>query len=425
MATVGPQSGRAAVERLVEDLRREHSPSDRRDYVPAYPGFSRVFGVDIGLADDPVVRIAWPEDLAGLPGGAPHERVDRALRAAIAQLSTVRNAFDLVIVHLPESWNSGTRSPHYDAHDHMKALGALAGIPTQVVNDDSFRFQYRASLAWRLSIASYVKAGGIPWKLAPLPGTPEDTAYIGLAYALRGDPRDARYVTCCSQVFDADGGGMQFVAYDAQDPLEETEQARQNPYLSRADMRAVLARSLRTYQNRNGGRVPRRAVIHKTTESRSEELAGAADSLESVNELDCVEITTNVAWRAVWLLRGRQGGPRSRPDPYPVHRDTMVPLSGVKALLWGAGNAPSVSTRGSFYQGGKSIPRPLLLTRHAGSGPLETAALEALALTKMDWNNDALYDPVPVTIRYSQVLARTIANVPSLPRAEYPYRMFM
>jgi len=94
-------------------------------------------------------------------------------------------------------------------------------------------------------------------------------------------------------------------------------------------------------------------------------------------------------------------------------------------LLWGAGNAPGVSTKGNFYQGGKSIPRPLLLTRHAGSGPLELAALEAMALTKMDWNNDALYDPVPVTLQYSKVLARTIANVPSLPRAEYPYRLFM
>ncbi len=50
---------------------------------------------------------------------------------------------------------------------------------------------------------------------------------------------------------------------------------------------------------------------------------------------------------------------------------------------------------------------------------------EALALTKMDWNNDALYDPVPVTIRYSKRLARTIANVPSLPGRDYPYRLFM
>ena len=52
-------------------------------------------------------------------------------------------------------------------------------------------------------------------------------------------------------------------------------------------------------------------------------------------------------------------------------------------------------------------------------------AREALALTKMDWNNDALYDPVPVSIRYSQRLARTIANVPDLPRSVYPYRLFM
>ncbi|MBK1673330.1 hypothetical protein CKO35_08410 [Ectothiorhodospira shaposhnikovii] len=46
-------------------------------------------------------------------------------------------------------------------------------------------------------------------------------------------------------------------------------------------------------------------------------------------------------------------------------------------------------------------------------------------LTKMDWNNDALYDPVPVTIRYSQRLARTIANVPTLPGNAYAYRLFM
>ena len=48
-----------------------------------------------------------------------------------------------------------------------------------------------------------------------------------------------------------------------------------------------------------------------------------------------------------------------------------------------------------------------------------------VGLAKMDWNNDALYDPVPVSIRYSQKLARTIANVPDLPGKTYPYRLFM
>ena len=79
----------------------------------------------------------------------------------------------------------------------------------------------------------------------------------------------------------------------------------------------------------------------------------------------------------------------------------------------------------SYYQGGKSIPSPLLMTRHMGRGPLETSASELLALTKMNWNNDALYDREPVTIGYAKRLARTIANVPSLARSVYPYRMFM
>jgi hypothetical protein len=60
-----------------------------------------------------------------------------------------------------------------------------------------------------------------------------------------------------------------------------------------------------------------------------------------------------------------------------------------------------------------------------GQGPFETLALEVLALAKMDWNNDALYDSLPVTIMYSQELARTISKVPSLPSKSYPYRLFM
>lgn len=275
-----------------------------------------------------------------------------------------------------------------------------------------------------MSIALYVKAGGSPWRLGPLVGLPAESAYIGLSYALRGDPQEAHFVTCCSQVFDADGGGMQFVAYDARDPLADTAEARRNPYLSRTDMRAVMARSLSLYQRRNGGVVPRRIVVHKTTAFRPDELAGVSDALAAVDEVECTELTTNVAWRGVWMKESRSG--KSEPDRYPVHRGTMQQLSDRAALVWVAGNAPSVAQRGSsFYQGGKSIPAPILLTRHQGRGPLEDLALEALALTKMDWNNDALYDPVPVTVAYSQRLARTIANIPELPRREYPYRMFM
>lgn len=427
VATIGPRAGVQAVRQLISSLQSSHQPNDRRDYVPLFPGFEQLLKTELSLADHPAAHIVWPDRIEQLGvSGAPTQRMATALADAVSQLGAVRSEFDVLLVHLPEAWEGACRTPEFDAHDHLKAYAALAGIPTQVVNDRVFTFRLVASRSWRLAIALYVKAGGIPWKLAPMSGIPNDTAYVGLAYALRGIPTEARFVTCCSQVFDADGGGMQFVAYDATDPLEDSESARTNPFLSRSDMRAVLARSLRTFQSRNGGAVPRRVVLHKLTQFREEELAGVADALSAIAEVECIEITTNVPWRAVWLREGtRSSGKQSAPDGYPVPRGTMQPLSGTSALLWCAGNAPGVSRGGNFYQGGKSIPRPLLLTRHAGSGPLEVTALEALGLTKMDWNNDALYDPLPVTIQYSRRLARTIASVPALPNGEYPYRMFM
>lgn len=76
-------------------------------------------------------------------------------------------------------------------------------------------------------------------------------------------------------------------------------------------------------------------------------------------------------------------------------------------------------------QGGKGTPRPLLLTRDAGSGPLTHVASQVLALSKMDWNNDSLYDGLPCTVRYASILARTIKNMPELAPQPYDYRLFM
>jgi hypothetical protein len=424
IATVGPESAFKRRGELMVSLRSSYQPSDRSEYVPPYPGFDRLFGVQLEAARG--AHIKWPDSLGQLPGdGDPQVRLFQAMDAALRRLDTIRNEFDVVLVHFPDSWAAATRSKFFDAHDALKALGAKYNIPTQVLNDRVFTFNYKASLAWRLATALYVKAAGTPWKLAPLKGVPDDTAYIGLAYALRGDQRDAHYVTCCSQVFDMDGGGMQFVAFEARDPVADVADARRNPFLSRDDMRAVLARSLELYQGRNGGNLPKRLVIHKTTAFKQEEIEGAFDALSGVAEIECVEVGAASCWRGVWLIEsGRQKSP-TKPSGYPVPRGTMVVRSGNSALVWVAGNAPEVSNKGDYYQGKKSIPKPLQLIRHAGRGSLELIAHEALALTKMDWNNDALYDPVPVSIRYSQRLARTIANVPDLPGNVYPYRLFM
>jgi hypothetical protein len=43
----------------------------------------------------------------------------------------------------------------------------------------------------------------------------------------------------------------------------------------------------------------------------------------------------------------------------------------------------------------------------------------------MDWNNDALYDPLPVTMSYAKVLAGVVKRMPELGPAPYQFRFFM
>jgi hypothetical protein len=189
-------------------------------------------------------------------------------------------------------------------------------------------------------------------------------------------------------------------------------------------MRTVLSRSLGIYADRHAGRRPGHLIIHKAFPFTEEETRGAAEAWGRGEDLTCVSLT-KPAWRGILVTAAkdpRTGGPRYG---YAVDRGTLVQLDGHSALLWVAGNATTATLTGRPYlQGGKGTPRPLLLTRHAGRGPLAEPAAQILALSKMDWNTDALYGGLPATVSYAQVLAKIVKHE-SLPPVPYDYRLFM
>jgi hypothetical protein len=43
----------------------------------------------------------------------------------------------------------------------------------------------------------------------------------------------------------------------------------------------------------------------------------------------------------------------------------------------------------------------------------------------MDWNNDALYDPLPLTLEDAKTLARVAKRMNGLGSAAYQFRFFM
>ncbi len=426
IATIVPSGERGRLQSLIGELDSTHSPLERKDYLPAWPGFDNAFRLHLSLVGGNCdVELDRSLDSELRRSSTPYTILVNSLVRAVQRLHTVRNDFDVALIYLPKRWEVGFKGDpdeDSDLHDRLKATTASLGMPIQLIREDrALAHKCRASVAWHIGLALYAKAGGVPWKLAD---TDPETAHIGISYAIRPQsPSDDRFVTCCSQVFDAEGAGVEFVAYDAHD----FEVRQRNPFLSRTEMFRVMTRSMDLYRRRHAGKSPRRVTVHKTTEFKREEVKGCMDALHICESVDLVQIVEDVGWRGVNFDSQRTSRNTSLgPTAFPVLRGTLIGLGPRDALIWTHGDVPGISTNGrSFFKGARSTPRPLRLVRHAGHGSWDETALAILGLSKMNWNNDSLYDNLPVTLSYAKVLARVIKRMPSLKRTPYQFRFFM
>lgn len=421
VALVAPPDQLQVAKRLVTEMRDSHKPTERRDYLVDYPGFHRVFGLDISNAAGDCT-IALPADLEERLDAAtdPRQVLTGALAEAIAAAAQRRTAFDVLMVRLPERWSEWFYGDDddFDLHDFIKVTAADHGIATQVIGDRALTYRDRCSVAWRLSIAAYTKAGGVPWKLAD---TTPNTMFVGIGYSLRSTGR-RRFAIGAAQVFDERGTGLQFVGSLAAED-DGTRIDGTNPYLTRPQMQALLGRALNLYQHQHNGRLPRRVVVHKSTPWKQLETEGAFDALGRVHDTELVQVQIENPWRGV---RGTGKGSAGTADSWPLHRGTLLHLSGTELLLWTQGNAPSVSRTGAnFYKEGRGIPHPIILKRWAGHSRVEEVAGEVLALSKMDWNNDGLYNIGPVTLAYAAGLAKIMKMLRVIPTDPRPFRWFM
>ncbi len=417
VATIVPEGMEERIRSLLAELEEHHQPRERREYLVDFLGFSRTFGVRL-LAGPAAVHLTVPRsfDQEVTSAERPHLLLAEKLTKAIAVIERQRTEFDVLLILLPQRWEVGFYGgpdDDFDLHDYLKAITAARAVPTQVVREASAMGYFcRCSVMWRLGIALYCKAGGVPWKLAR---PTEGRAFIGLSYALRFEGDEPRFVTCCSQVFDADGSGLEFIAFDTQD----IKIVRHNPFLGRDAMRRVLSRSLSLYQRRHAGCRPARAVVHKSTPFRPSEVDGCFDAWGETEGLELLQVQQDVAWRGISFSG------KNNPTPYPCERGSALQLDGVEVLLWTQGNAPDAAGGKNFFKEGKGTPHPILLRRFAGQGSLVEACAEVLGLTKMNWNNDSLYDRLPVTMGFAQTLARTVKRMPALGPTPYQFRFFM
>jgi hypothetical protein len=423
VAFIVPHNHSHVIRNLLAELEQSHKPKERQSYLIDFLGFSRIMGLRIVQASsDVLLELPIKLDAEIAESKQPHLVLAEKITQAISSLETRRSSFDVLLIYLPDRWQQcfhGGDDEDFDLHDYLKAITASSAISTQIlIESKTLAYHCRASVMWRLSIALYAKAGGVPWKLARY--DPE-VAYIGLSYAVRSSEDKPRFVTCCSQVFDSDGAGLEFLTYE----IDDVHVERENPFLSRSEMRRVMARSLSLYQRKHAGRSPKHVVVHKSTEFKLDEVNGCFDAWKSSEGLDLVQVQDDVMWRGVLINPPPKGETKGVPNGYPCLRGTYIQMGGREVLLWTQGNSPSTVGGRDFYKEGKGIPRPLFLRRFAGHGGWEESCQAVLGLTKMNWNNDSLYDRLPVTMSYARVLARTVKRMPTLTSRPYEFRFFM
>lgn len=245
IATIAPTGDEKKLYGFMRELGQRAQANERKDYLPEWPGFSSVFGLRISAAkSDCHLQLEPSVEEEIEKSNTPHVVLADRITRAFQSLDHYRSDFDVVFVYLPSRFKACFEGPDddFDLHDYLKAISAGRRIPLQIVREDSaLVYPDRASVMWRIGLAIYAKAGGVPWKLAH---NDSETAFIGISYALRSsDVGQNRFVTCCSQVFDSDGAGLEFVAYDA----HEVEIHRDNPFLSQTEMFRVMTRAIDLY----------------------------------------------------------------------------------------------------------------------------------------------------------------------------------
>lgn len=416
LGIIAPDSGFQRIVHHLNGLNDDMQVKSEKEYLIDYQQFSSIYK---RFLDIPKSKESKYVQLVNKFGDVSILDFYEKIKRKIDYFYSIRGEFDVLVLFFSLEWQRyrelKNEAIYFDFHDSIKIYCAKKNIKIQIIEDKSINYFDQAKVRWWLSLGLYVKANGTPWKSQ---ATIENTAYIGLSYAVKGGSIDNKVVIGSSQIFDSSGQGLRFMLQ----PIERPVFYGKNPFMSKEDARRLILKLREAYFKMDPNSRLERLVIHKTTHFTREEMEGIAQALEGIDNIELLQIQKFTFWRGI------RGDLRKQvPHGFPIQRGTTLQLDDYNFLLWTHGSVchPDVAGKMNYYQGKRGIPVPLVVRRFRGKDTIETLTKEILALTKMNWNGGELYRTLPVTLEFSKVLSSMSKQVESLKDIPYDFRFFM
>lgn len=296
-----------------------------------------------------------------------------------------------------------------DFHNQLKVRLLEKLVVTQIVRESTLdsenqlskrRLQDAATVAWNLSLSTYYKSGGKPWRVA---NVRDGVCYVGLVFKKDGMGPTEDYACCGTQMFLTGGDGMVFKGR-----LGDWYSSKTREYhLTRETAREVCESVIDAF-TRLTGHAPKELFIHGKTRFNAEEWAGFCEGAPSETKVVAVRITRSDEFKLY------------RPGRMPVIRGTAVKSSEKVSYLWTSGYVPDLRT----YPGWET-PNPLRIEVCMGEAPIETVVRDVFMLTKLNFNTCIYGDGLPVTLRFADAVGEILTAAPKVPDAPLPFRHYI
>jgi len=299
-----------------------------------------------------------------------------------------------------------------------KLIALQDTVPTQIIMEATIKgtkksMQDLSMTAWNFCVASYYKAGCIPWALQV---KDVDTCFIGISFNKVISAENNMLRSSVAQAFNREGQGLVFTwknfLWD-----DEANKTRA-PHLEYNYAKELIKFVLAEYKKINH-HTPARVVIHKTTDfwdyldsKEHNELGGLKDGIIEELDDDVKMDFVTIKSSAVKIFRNF--------GIYPVARGTSMKIDDSECILYTTGYIPYFE----LYPG-RHIPHPLHIKIFDSDSHLDKICKEILALTKMNFNNCSYFDSLPITVRFSKKVGEILQYLSEDAKPQNKYYYYM